>query len=152
MKVGTPVATMGIRGTAVILDISAVDGKVSISVLDQRDGQVHSVQVYNTRGVLIGTVTSNGTGLTLTPVANFEVIAQESNKTPAQIALEFNAFQTLLQTYDVGRQCFRIFRNTPKTTTPIRGNMPAALPAVPRPPRLTRQSMAWRQISLPLIN
>ena len=32
MKVGTPVATMGIRGTAVILDISAVDGKVSISV------------------------------------------------------------------------------------------------------------------------
>ena len=106
MKVGTPVATMGIRGTAVILDISAVDGKVSISVLDQRDGQVHSVQVYNTRGVLIGTVTSNGTGLTLTPVANFEVIAQESNKTPAQIALEFNAFQTLLQTYDVGRQMF----------------------------------------------
>ena len=97
MKVGTPVATMGIRGTAVILDISAVDGKVSISVLDQRDGQVHSVQVYNTRGDLIGTVTSNGTALTLTPVADFEVIAQESNKTPAQIALEFNAFQTLLQ-------------------------------------------------------
>ena len=52
MKVGTPVATMGIRGTAVILDISAVDGKVSISVVDQRDGQVHSVQVYNTRGDL----------------------------------------------------------------------------------------------------
>ena len=50
MKVGTPVATMGIRGTAVILDISAVDGKVSISVIDQRDGQVHSVQVFNTRG------------------------------------------------------------------------------------------------------
>ena len=142
MKVGTPIATMGIRGTAVILDISAVDGKVSISVIDQRDGQDHSVQVYNTRGVLIGTVTSNGSGLTLTPVANFEVIAQESNKTAAQIAQEFNAFQMLLQTYDAGRRYFRIFRNTPKTTMPIRGSMPAALPAAPRPPRSTRPSMA----------
>ena len=113
MKVGTPVATMGIRGTAVILDISAVDGKVSISVVDQRDGQVHAVQVFNTQGVLIGTVTSNGSTLTLTPVANFEVIAQESNKTVAQIALEFNAFQTLLQTYDVGRQ---LFPNLPEHT------------------------------------
>jgi Tol biopolymer transport system component len=106
MKVGTPVATMGIRGTAVILDISAVDGKVSVSVIDQRDGQVHAVQVYNTRGILIGTVTSNGAGLTLTPVANFEVIAQESNKTVAQVVAEFNAFQTLLQTYDAGKVLF----------------------------------------------
>jgi len=106
MKVGTPVATMGIRGTAVILDISAVDGKVSISVIDQRDGQIHAVQVYNTRGILIGTVTSNGSGLTLTPVANFEVIAQESNKTVAQVAAEFNAFQVLLQTYDAGKVLF----------------------------------------------
>ncbi|QWG18005.1 FecR domain-containing protein [Bradyrhizobium sediminis] len=113
MKVGTPVATMGIRGTAVILDISAVDGRVSISVVDQRDGQVHAVQVFNTQGVLIGTVTSNGSALTLTPVANFEVIAQESNKTVAQVALEFNTFQTLLQTYDVGRQ---LFPNLPEHT------------------------------------
>ena len=93
MKVATPVATMGIRGTAVILDISSTDGKVSISVIDQHDGQVHAVQVFNSQGNLIGTVTSNGTSLTLTPTATFEVIAQESNKTPAQIAQEFAAFQ-----------------------------------------------------------
>ena len=60
MKVATPVASIGIRGTAVILDISSADGKVSISVVDQQDGQVHAVQVFNTRGDLIGTVTSNG--------------------------------------------------------------------------------------------
>ncbi len=101
MKVGTPVATMGIRGTAVILDISAVDGKVSISVIDQRDGQTHSVQVYNSRGVLIGTVTSNGSTLTLTPIANFEVIAQESNKTVAQIQQEFNIFREALSLYEI---------------------------------------------------
>ena len=46
MKIGTPVAVIGVRGTAVNLDIDSVDGKVSISVVDQRDGQVHSVQVF----------------------------------------------------------------------------------------------------------
>ena len=101
MKVGTPVATMGIRGTAVILDISAVDGKVSISVIDQRDGLTHAVQVYNSRGVLIGTVTSNGSTLTLTPIANFEVIAQESNKTVAQIQQEFSIFREALTLYEI---------------------------------------------------
>lgn len=106
MKVGTPVATMGIRGTAVILDISSADGKVSISVIDQRDGQQHSVEVFNTRGDLIGTVTSTGSGLTLTPAGNFQVITQDNNKTAAQIAAEFNAFQLLLQTYDAGKALF----------------------------------------------
>ena len=104
MKVGTPVATIGVRGTAVILDISSIDGKVSISVVDQQDGQVHAVQVFNTAGILIGTVTSNGTTLTLTPAANFNVIAQESNKTPAQVQQEFSAFQQVLSTYDIGKQ------------------------------------------------
>jgi hypothetical protein len=106
MKVATPVATMGIRGTAVVLDVDATDGTVSISVVDQHDGLVHAVQVFNARGVLIGTVTSNGSSLTLTPTASFDVIAQESNKTVAQIAMEFNALQNLLLTYDFGKQLF----------------------------------------------
>jgi VCBS repeat-containing protein len=101
MKVATPVATMGIRGTAVILDISSVDGAVSISVVDQQDNQIHAVQVFNTRGVLIGTVTSNGSILTLTPTAAFELIARESAKTLAQVAQEFATFQAVLNTYEI---------------------------------------------------
>ncbi|MFH0297241.1 nidogen-like domain-containing protein [Bradyrhizobium sp. 31Argb] len=101
MKVATPIATMGIRGTAVILDISSVDGTVKISVVDQQDNQVHAVQVFNTRGVLIGTVTSNGSILTLTPTAAFELIARESAKTLAEIAQEFATFQAVLNTYEI---------------------------------------------------
>src|SRR6267378_1275786 len=77
MKIGTPVAVVGIRGTAVNLDIDSVDGKVSISVVDQRDGQVHSVQVFKcapsgvqgvcTAGDPIGTVRSDGSSLTPAP-------------------------------------------------------------------------------------
>src|SRR5712671_461031 len=119
MKVATPVAAIGIRGTAVILDISSADGKVSISVIDQQDGAVHAVQVFNTRGDLIGTVTSNGSTLTLTPTATFEVIAQESSKTVAQIAQEFNAFQQVLSTYDAFKA---IAPDTPAPTDGKRGD------------------------------
>jgi VCBS repeat-containing protein len=119
MKVSTPVATMGIRGTAVILDFSAIDGTVSVSVVDQRDGQIHALQVYNPRGDLIATVVSNGSVLTLRPTATFEVIAQESNKTVAQVLTEFNAFQQLLSTYEIAKQ---LFPNTPFPTDGRRGD------------------------------
>jgi hypothetical protein len=119
MKVSTPVATMGIRGTAVVLDINAIDGTVSVSVVNQRDGQIHALQVYNARGDLIGTVTSNGSSLTLRPTASFEVIAQESGKTVAQVLTEFNAFQQLLNTYEIGKQ---LFPNTPFPTDGRRGD------------------------------
>jgi hypothetical protein len=119
MKVSTPVATMGIRGTAVILDFSAIDGAVTVSVVDQRDGQIHALQVYNPRGDLIATVVSNGSVLTLRPTATFEVIAQESNKTVAQVLTEFNAFQQLLSTYEIGKQ---LVPNTPFPTDGRRGD------------------------------
>ena len=121
MKVGTPVATVGVRGTAVILDISAIDGKVSISVVDQDDGQVHSVQVFDSAGSLIGTVTSNGSTLTLTPTANFNVVAQQSNgKDPALVQQEFSVFQQLLTTYDAGKQ---LFPNLPAPSDGKRGDV-----------------------------
>ena len=119
MKVGTPVAAIGVRGTSVILDISSTDGTVSISVVDQQDGQTHAVQVFNTRGDLIGTVTSSGTSLTLTPTANFDVIARESNKSPAQVAQEFSVFQQVLSTYDA----FKVIApNTPPPSDGKRGD------------------------------
>ena len=46
MKVATPAAVIGIRGTAVKLDIASNDGRVDISVIDQQDGQVHAVDVF----------------------------------------------------------------------------------------------------------
>src|SRR4029079_12774991 len=113
MKVATPISLIGIRGTAVILDISSTDGAVSISVVDQQDNQVHTVQVYNTQGTLIGTVASNGSGLKLTPVAGLNAIAQDTNKSPDQIAQEFSVFQQVLSTYDAAKQ---ILPNLPQHT------------------------------------
>ncbi len=68
---------------------------------------------------MIGTVSSNGTSLTLTPAANFQVIAQESNKSPAQVAQEFNVFQQVLSTYDTFKA---IAPNTPPPSDGKRGD------------------------------
>ena len=119
MKVATPAAVIGIRGTAVKLDISASDGKVDVSVIDQRDGQVHSVQVFKcvptgvrdpqtgatcSAGDTIATVSSNGPALSVTPTAGLEVTVQSISKTPAQVAQEFSAFQAAIDTYNVQKQ------------------------------------------------
>ena len=157
MKVATPVATIGIRGTMVILDASAIDGAVSISVVDQHDGQVHAVQVFNTAGALIGTVTSNGTSLTLTPAANFNVIAQESNKTVAQVAQEFSAFQGAIATYDLGKQMFPSLPQHTENTNPTDDQtqlqasrkLRAAVLRLSRPIRRRRRSLHRRSTRPP---
>ena len=133
MKVATPVAVIGIRGTAVLLDINATDGTVDISVADQQDGQVHSVQVFRcapanipgvcTAGDPIGVVASNGPSLALTPGPNFQVTIQEISKSPAQVTQEFNAFQQVLSTYDAGKQQFpNLPQHTENNTNPDNGN------------------------------
>ena len=97
MKVATPVAVIGIRGTAVQLDVSSTDGRVSVSVIDQGDGQIHAVEVRDTQGTLIGTVTSNGPSLTLMSTPTFQLIAQSVDKTPATLHLKARYFRRCSQ-------------------------------------------------------
>jgi hypothetical protein len=119
MQVATPAAVIGIRGTAVKLEISSTDGKIDISVIDQQDGQVHAVEVFKcvptgvtdpqtgascSAGDRIGTITSNGPSFSLTPTVNFDVVVQQSNKTAVQMAQESQAYQGLQSTYDAGKQ------------------------------------------------
>ena len=67
----------------------------------------------------IATVTSNGPSLSLTPTADFDVTVQPINKTPAQIAQEFSAFQATIDTYNVQKQ---INPNLPQHTENGGGN------------------------------
>jgi hypothetical protein len=61
MRVDTPVATMGIRGTAVLVEIGANDGPTKFSVLVEPDGHTGSYNLYDKgSGQLIGTVSQAG--------------------------------------------------------------------------------------------
>ena len=61
MRVDTPVATMGIRGTAVLVEIGADNGPTKFSVLVEPDGHTGSYNLYDkSTGQLIGTVSQAG--------------------------------------------------------------------------------------------
>jgi len=102
MRVETPVATMGIRGTAVLVEISSADGQTRFSVMVEPDGSTGAFNLYNkTTGALIGTVNNSQIGWVVSPVSPVEVLAVQEVKTPAQLQQELGIVQ----------QIFNIFNN-----------------------------------------
>lgn len=68
MRVDTPVATMGIRGTAVLVEIGADNGPTKFSVLIEPGNKVGQFNLYDkTTGSLIGTVSQAGQVTLVTP-------------------------------------------------------------------------------------
>ena len=100
MRVETPVATMGIRGTTVNTNISTdVNGNivsVTYSLMADPDGHVGSFNILDrTTGAIIGTVTATDTSFVVTPTANLGILATQVGKTPEQIAQELSVAQAL---------------------------------------------------------
>jgi hypothetical protein len=90
MKLDTPVATMGIRGTAgtttVNADATGAVYEVSFSLMPDPDGHVGLIQVLDrVTGLVIGTISTTTNVLNVQPTANFQVIANESPKAAAQV-------------------------------------------------------------------
>jgi VCBS repeat-containing protein len=101
MKVETPVATMGIRGTAVLVEISANDGQTKFSVMVEPNGVTGSFNLYNkTNGALIGTVNNSQIGWLVTPAGPLQVVAQQVDKTPAQLQQELGIVQQLFTIFN----------------------------------------------------
>ncbi|MDB5557561.1 MAG: hypothetical protein JWQ36_495, partial [Enterovirga sp.] len=66
MRVGTPVATMGIRGTLVGADVNAQDGTTKFSVKPEQDGRVGSFELIR-EGRVIAIISRAGEVTTVTP-------------------------------------------------------------------------------------
>lgn len=101
MKVETPVATMGIRGTAVLVEISANDGRTKFSVMVEPNGTTGSFNLYNkTTGALIATVNNSNIGWVVTPVGPLQVVAEQTQKTPAELQQELNIVEQLFTIFN----------------------------------------------------
>jgi VCBS repeat-containing protein len=90
MRVDTPVATMGIRGTAVLVEISADNGPTKFSVLVEPGGRSGSYTLTDkVTGLPVGTISQPGlvTFVSATGV-NQPLSVVESLKTPADLANE----------------------------------------------------------------
>src|SRR5215471_3467948 len=121
MKLDTPVATMGIRGTAgtttINADASGAVYEVNFSLMPDPDGHVGLIQVLDrVTGLVIGTISTTANVLNVQPTANFQVIASESPKAAAQVQAELA----------IAAQMFPVYQAVAATT-----------PAPPAPPAPT---------------
>ncbi len=101
MRVETPVATMGIRGTAVLVEISANDGQTRFSVMVEPDGTTGSFNLYNkTTGALIATVSNSNLTWEVTPAGFVSEVA----KSPAQLQQELGIVQQIFTIFNNNQQ------------------------------------------------
>src|SRR5262245_37670748 len=105
MRVETPSATMGIRGTAGQIELSSVDGRVNLSVFNY-DNRTHTVDII-VGGRVIAQASSNGGVWSITPTGPLQAIAQETAKTPVQIQQELAIVQQVLNTQQLGNQIYQ---------------------------------------------
>ncbi|HWK95691.1 MAG TPA: FecR domain-containing protein, partial [Pseudolabrys sp.] len=104
MSIGTPVATMGIRGTVGGVT-TASDGTVQFYVSQSATGAV----IINQQGQIIANVVQDGPMIVVRPVGPLQIIADEIQKTPAQLAVELQALQQIVNIKAVGDQLLQQF-------------------------------------------
>ncbi len=94
MKIDTPVATMGIRGTAVLCEISANNGPTKFSVLVEPGNHVGSFILYNkVTGAPLGSVSQAGMVTLVTPAGLNQLTITEQAKTLTDLQAEKDIIQ-----------------------------------------------------------
>ncbi len=99
MKIGTPVATMGIRGTVGGVTNSN-DGTSNFYVSQSATGAVILDQNDN----VIANVVQDGPLIIVRPVGQLQVLAEEVQKTPQELATELAALQHIVNVQTIGQQ------------------------------------------------
>ena len=100
MKVQTPVATMGIRGTVGIVSFG---DSLTVTVANEHDGVIHSIDIRDTNGNIVGHATSNGGTWHVTAVGAQQVNAFETTR-ELNVTQDLQVVQTLLNLQSVGQQ------------------------------------------------
>lgn len=101
MRIGTPVATMKIDGTAGGGDVGSNNGEVTLYIFRQGDGE-HKAFVLDQNGNAIATLTSEGGKLVLTPTGPSQFSSHDQGKTPADLAAELSALDAILKLRGIG--------------------------------------------------
>ena len=105
MKVVTPVATMGIRGT---VGIVSYGDTLSLTVANEDDGQVHSIEIRDNNGNVIGHATSVG--------GTWNVTAATAAEGARQTLNDLAVVQQLLNLQTIGQQIIQQLQNDAKST------------------------------------
>jgi hypothetical protein len=141
MRISTPSATLGIRGTTGLIEVpqgaSATNASnVSVKLYPDADGRVGRIEVNGRDGSRLGFLTQGSSGFTLRPGAMGRVAAVPLVISPQQVLRDQGIVRQVHAAQSVGREIVtqrRIQRQQNPNQNPARGNPPAAAPRQPGP-------------------
>jgi hypothetical protein len=148
MKISTPTATLGIRGTTGLVEVpegaaSAGRNNVAIKLYPDPDGRVGRIEVNGRDGARLGLLSQGATGFTIRPDlgrglgAGFAAVPLAIS--PLQEARDQGIVRRLHAAQFVGRQVVTQRRNEIRNNPALRDN-PAGRPGTPRQNGLPKQN------------
>lgn len=107
MKIATPIATLGIRGTTGVVDVpqaGAAGEEPRIKLYADADGHVGRIVVFNMQGGQLGTLTQGSSAFALRagPGGGFQAVPFQIP--PAEAARDRGVLQRLFLTHTIGRR------------------------------------------------
>jgi hypothetical protein len=107
MKIATPVATLGIRGTTGVVDVpqaGTAGEEPRIKLYADTDGHVGRIEVFNAQGGALGTLTQGASAFAFRagPGGRFQAVAFQIP--PAEAARDRGVLQRLFVTHNIGRR------------------------------------------------
>ena len=132
MKITTPTATLGIRGTTGLVEVpegaaASSASNVNIKLYPDADGRVGRIEVADRSGAQLGALTQGASGFAIRPGAGGRVAAAPLAISPQQVARDQGFVRQVHATQTVGRQIVteqRAFRRANPGLN-NRGNQPA---------------------------
>ena len=110
MKIATPTATLGIRGTTGVVDVpqggaaGAGGGEPRIKLYPDADGHVGSIEVFNPQGGRLGTLTQGASAFTIQRGAGGSFRAVPFQIPPQEAARDRGVLQRLFVSHNIGRR------------------------------------------------
>ncbi len=108
MKITTPTATLGIRGTTGVVDVPAGGGtgggEPRIKLYPDTDGHVGRIEVFNPQGGRLGALTQGASAFAIRPGAGGRLEAVPFQIPPQEAARDRGVLQRLRVSHAIGRQ------------------------------------------------
>ena len=123
MKIATPTATLGIRGTTGLVEVNGAGaGAHNIKLYPDPDGHVGTIDVSDRSGARLGSLTQGSSGFTLRPGAGGRITAAALVISPQQAARDQGIVRQVHAAQAVGRQVVSeqraLRRANPNRTSP----------------------------------
>jgi len=105
MKIATPTATLGIRGTTGLVEVNAAGGGAhNIKLYPDPDGHVGTIDVSDRSGARLGTLTQGSSGFSLRPGAGGRITAAPLVISPREAARDQGIVRQVHAAQAVGRR------------------------------------------------